>query len=134
MQCIYKPPEGAPKLLLDRLTNVLNQYIGRGNPNGKEIYIIGDFNVDYSRCSKDTTKTKLKDLEVKYSLRQLIKKPTRETKTCKSIIDLLFTSVPKEDIITSGVLDVTISDHLPIFVIKRKKGNIIPKKQSEYGK
>ena len=86
---IYKPPEGVPKLLLDRLNSVLSQYIGKGNPNGKEIYIIGDFNVDYSRCSKDTTKIKLKDLEVKYNLRQLIKNPTRETKTCKSIIDLL---------------------------------------------
>ena len=125
---IYKPPEGVPKLLLDRLNSVLSQYIGKGNPNGKEIYIIGDFNVDYSRCSKDTTKIKLKDLEVKYNLRQLIKNPTRETKTRKSIIDLLYTSVPKEDIVISGVLDITISDHLPIFMIKKKKRQYHPKK------
>ena len=89
-----------------KLNTVLNQYLGKGNPNSKEAYIIGDFNVDYSRCSKDITKIKLKDLEVKYNMRQLIKGNTRETISCISTIDLLFTTVPQEDIVASGVIKV----------------------------
>ena len=50
---IYRPPTGIPEFFLQRLNSVLHQYIAKGNPNCKEIYIIGDFNVDYARCSKD---------------------------------------------------------------------------------
>ena len=58
----------------------------------------------------------------------------RETVACSSIIDLLFTTVPQDDITSSGVLDITISDHLPIFIIKKEKRQYHPKKIIEIRK
>ena len=52
---------------------------------------------------------------------QLIGKPTRITSTCKTLIDLIFTTLPPELTTESGTLDVLISDHLPVYVVKKKK-------------
>ena len=52
---------------------------------------------------------------------QIIGKPTRITSTCKTLIDLIFKTLPPELTIESGTLDVLISDHLPVYVVKKKK-------------
>ena len=120
MGFIYRPPNGDIKIFIKTLDYSLSEKIGKGNPNNKELYILSDLNVDYFR-GKDTNRSKLRDLELKYNMRQIIKHPTRITAHSKSIIDLIYTTLPSDLILDSGVLDVNISDHLPVYIIKKKK-------------
>ena len=103
------------------LTNTLATLLCNGNPLSREITILGDFNTDYSATS-NPGKKKLKEIEIKYNLRQLIKAPTRQTSTTSTTIDLIFTSIPTELIVLSGIhKHILISDHLSTFVIKKKR-------------
>ena len=60
----------------------------------------------------------IKDFEREFNLDQIIKTSTRVTKKTSNCIDLIFTNI--EYIQSSGTLDVSISDHLPTFLIKKK--------------
>ena len=118
---IYRPPNGNINNFINKLNDTLQCLLGKGNPNGKELYILGDLNIDYSTQNSDPSRSKLKDLEYKYNLRQLIKRPTRETLSSKSVIDLLFTTLSPDLVMHSGTLEVAISDHVPIFLSRKKK-------------
>ena len=114
-------------MFISDFDNTLSSLKGKGNPNNREIYVIGDFNIDFSRRSKDAGKIRLKDMVVKYNMRQIITNPTRISPDGKSLIDLLFTTLPSEMIMNSGTLTVIISDHLPIFIQKKMKRPHHPK-------
>ena len=49
------------------------------------------------------------------NLQQLIKHPTRITATTKSLLDVILVSCP-QSVRGSGVINYSISDHLPVFV------------------
>ena len=117
---VYRPPNGNLATFTKTLEGNLLSKLDRGNPQNMELYILGDLNKDYTRGA-DQNKPKMKDLEIKYSMRQLIVQPTRITLHCKSTIDLVYTTIANDLIIDSGVLDVHISDHLLVFVIKKKR-------------
>ena len=53
-----------------------------------------------------------------YQVDQLINKPTRETNTSATLIDLVLTNA-KENISTSGVIDLGMSDHSLIYVVRK---------------
>ena len=82
--------------------------------------ILGDFNVNYNLRHTSAFKL-LKSFEREFNLTQLIQRSTRNSNissTCRPI-DLIFTNM--EHIISSGILSIMISDHLPIFLIKKKQ-------------
>ena len=81
---------------------------------------MGDFNIDYSR-GNDLNKQALKIIETKYNMCQLIKTLTQSTSTTKSVIDLIFTTIKVEHIVESGPVDVIISDHLPVYMVRKKR-------------
>ena len=125
---LYRPPNGSVPIFVKGLDNTLDTILSKGNPNSKELSIVGDFNIDFSKRNRDINKMKLKELEEKFNIKQIIRTPTRETLRCKSIIDLIFTTIPPDLISSSGTLQNNISDHLPIFIIKKKKREYHPKK------
>jgi hypothetical protein len=51
----------------------------------------------------------------------MIKDPTRITKTSKTLIDLALTDI--KYCTSSGILNYNISDHKPIFIVKKKPRN-----------
>ena len=55
---------------------------------------------------------------LKYSLKQLIKQPTRITCHSRSTIDLIFTNIVCLN--AFGVINHPIADHLPIYLIKKR--------------
>ena len=77
-----------------------------------DVYIGGDFNIDYSKNNDNR-----KDMETKYGLCQLIYDSSRPL-YANTLIDLIFTNNP--DISKSGSLNVNVSDHIPIFVVRKK--------------
>ena len=93
-----------------------------------QLFILGDINIDYLQ-GKNSNKSHLKELEVKYDMRQMTNTPTRNTIDSRSIIDLIFTTVPVELIISCSVLKVQISNHLPVFINRKKKKVHHPKRR-----
>ena len=85
---VYRPPSGEVATCMKEIDTVLSTVLCKGNPMDKELYLLGDFNIDYSR-GDDANKACLKVLENKYNMSQIIKVPTRITSTNKSIIDLI---------------------------------------------
>ena len=109
---LYRPPNGSATSFCDELTNSINDINANNN---KEIYILGDFNINYSVKTSDDMRP-LHDFELFTNLKQLITKPTRQNNT----IDLIFTN--SLSISTCGVLDLGISDHELIYCsIKKAK-------------
>ena len=64
----------------------------------------------------------LKHFELTTELKQVITAPTRIAKQTKSTIDLAFTNI--KYCTGSGVLNYNISDHKPIYILKKKPRNI----------
>ena len=83
---------------------------------------MGDFNVNHKTRNTPAYKL-LKTFERKLNLKQLILKTTRPSSN--SCLDLIFTDM--DHINTYGVLDMDISDHLPVFLIKMKTKNPVSK-------
>ena len=112
---IYRPPSGTILNFFDEIRKSVD-HIQSMKPNA-ELTILGDINIDY-RLRHSPEYKKVKDLEREYQLKQLISTPTRITPRNSSIIDMIFSDM--EYISSSGTLDIAISDHLPIFVEKKK--------------
>ena len=112
---IYRPPSGNLQMALKELTN--SSTFVQDNYHG-EMTLMGDFNVDYKARNTPAFKL-LKTFERDFNLTQLIKVTTRPcSKTC---LDLIFTNM--DYINASGILNINISDHLPVFIIKKKSKN-----------
>ena len=128
---IYRPPNGK---LSDAIYEMSESMKKVRNSHSGEITILGDFNVNYNLRHTLPFK-QLKDFERKFNLTQLINTSTRLGTKSNSCIDLIFTTM--DHVISSGVLDVLISDHLPVFLIKKKSktpSRSIPTKARSYVK
>ena len=81
-----------------------------------ESVLIGDTICDFLKPTNYSVH--LKRLIKTYSLTQLIKEPTRTTRTTQTIIDHIVTNRP-ERVSESGVIPCGISDHNLIFMTKK---------------
>ena len=79
---------------------------------------MGDLNCDISKTPHDLNTRKLLFLSSLYQLDQLIKKPTRVTRTSATMIDLFFANKP-ENILHSGMIHLGISDHSFIYALRK---------------
>ena len=116
---VYRPPDGNVQMSIDSLVNAIQHLEGMCNTH--ELIMLGDFNIDYKKTRSPEYKA-LKDLERKYQLVQHIREPTRVTHKVQSTIDLIFSNV--KYVADTGVLYNEISDHLPVFIIKKKEREI----------
>ena len=111
----YRPPSGNTKIAFDELSNAISvldkiSYVA-------ELLIMGDLNINYTTKTSSDFKL-IKEFERKHIITQIINSPTRITNRVKSTIDLIMTDMLY--VSESGVLPVAISDHLPIYLIKKK--------------
>ena len=112
---VYRPPTAKVDETINELNNSMEFVRSLSNV---EIILAGDLNINYNLRHSRSFEL-LKNFERKYNLNQLIKAPTRIVEGSKSLIDLIFTDV--EFIHRSGVVDTDISDHQPIFLVKKKE-------------
>lgn len=99
--CVYRPPS-ANDIFFKQLTEILKECY-----HNKETILMGDFNLNWEDKLK---RKKLKTIADKYLLNQIIKGPTRITKSSKTQLDLIFTNKP-ERITKSYNLITGLSDH-----------------------
>ena len=105
----YRPPE-CPLSCLE--TNLKPSFVQALLLN-KPIFIIGNLNCNVMKSCPENTA--LENFMFEMNLNQLITTPTRTTDADESLIDVILTSTPHL-VNESGVMDVTISDHLPVYV------------------
>ena len=110
VSCIYKPPIGKIDETVDFLRNMYNDI-------RREIWSLGDFNVDFL---DRTNENRLKFLNVfkAAGIRQLITNVTRPSLRGGTCIDWIITN--SDFVRATGVLDIVISDHLPVYCIRKK--------------
>ena len=124
---LYRPPSGSCTVFLDRLEKSLISLGQKFNMTQVELILLGDFNIDYAK-TQDPIRKQLSVLTGDHGLRQVIRKPTRVTNKSRSIIDLLFTNIIPSLVSDSGILEVSISDHVPVYICKKAKRHRHPKK------
>ena len=109
----YRPPTGHVKRALTDLSKILSTHTSRK----KDLIILGDFNINYKNKTSPAYKT-LAFFEKANNLSQYIKTETRLTKNSSTLLDLILTNA--QYISQAGTLDTFISDHQPVFLIKKK--------------
>ena len=110
---IYRPPGGS----VDRFVDLVSAQIeAEDNLARDEIICMGDFNINYKRTSPD--KKKLVAWHHRFGLKQLVNSDTRCAKSSRSMIDLIFSDM--DHCYSSGVVNLHVSDHQPVYLIKKK--------------
>lgn len=121
--CIYRPPGknvSNMKDFNDTMTKLLNTL----SKSKKEIYLMGDFNIDLLHYKSHKLTAEFVDLMLSSSFFPLINRPTRVTEESATIIDNIFTNSPALDSHKSGILPTDVSDHFSIFTIICGHNNI----------
>lgn len=110
--CIYKHPT----LPISEFNKTfLAPLLDKINKEGKEIILLGDFNINLLN-SHNAEVTEFVDILGSNLILPTISLPTRVTPHSQTLIDNILTSPSKFDIV-SGNLTIGISDHLPQFLI-----------------
>lgn len=122
LSAVYRPPAGN----VDKFLEMLSASVCSAKAEfGGDCVVIGDMNIDYGKTGVSQFR-KLKKVADKLNLGQIIKSDTRVTNKSHSMIDLIFTNM--NHISKAGTLNVNISDHYPIYMVKKKTRNEIHRK------
>ena len=116
---LYRPPEGSIDMFFETLYCLFDEY----QLASKELWVLGDFNIDFLKRIDNKTKKLIEFLRI-YSLKQQISGPTRLTGFSRTCIDLIITNIQENLIVARGTLIDVISDHMPTYVCVKKKRNI----------
>ena len=122
---VYRPPGGEMGQFNSRMVEIANKL------RGKEVYIMGDFNVDLLKSSSHSPSADYLEGLYATGFYPLISLPTRITDVSATLIDNIWTNNLQSKI-RSGLVTVRISDHLPIFALVGGSGQRI-KHQAKVG-
>ena len=88
----YRPPD-TPIAIFDNF----EELIAKMDSTGHEMFLLGDFNVDFMPDVNANNTNKLKEIFSTYGLEQLIGEPTRITSNSSTLIDLCVTNTPSKN-------------------------------------
>ena len=113
---VYRPPQGDYKAACK---SIFESFDKANMIDNTEIYILGDFNIDFKTTNSKSPTFKELDFTTKaLGLAQLINGLTRISYTngaeSSSTLDLIFTN--SEFVDEAQVMDINISDHLAVMV------------------
>ena len=121
---IYRTPNIPINIFLDYLSDLSNKIL---SDNNKNIFISGDFNIDFLNLSTETAPLNFLDSMLSNFLCPLISLPTRLTSLSKSLIDNIFSNNLNN--CQSGCIYSDLSDHSPIFASFRLNTKLISTSQ-----
>ena len=111
----YRPPSGNPEMGCEILKAGLQQV---NELHKYEVVVVGDLNLDCSNPLSESCK-KIENICTEFGLKNYIDIPTRITANSNTILDVILTNIRNVD--SWGVLNYNISDHNPVFLIKKRK-------------
>ena len=112
----YRPPSAEMQLF-----DEYEKFVQRCDIEHKQLILdlMGDINSDYGKTPLDIHTRTLQFISSVYQLEQLIKEPTRVTKSsAATVIDLIFPNMV-DTIATSGVIHLGISDHSLFYAVRK---------------
>ena len=110
---VYRPPSGN----IDKFFEHLNNSHYTIDSVNKDIFMLGDFNINVNKKSDKTSKELIRIMNG-FGLKQFINGTTRYGNV-ESCIDLIFSN--SDCINNSGILDLNFSDHQGVFVTRKKQ-------------
>ena len=110
VSCIYRAPDEK----IEYYENIVDS-IDKATNENIEIVLLGDLNYNYV-LNETLYQNPVYLLENMFMLSQLIKDPTRVSKTSSTLLDVILTSMPEQHK-HSGVYKTCFSDHYPIYTI-----------------
>lgn len=119
--CVTYRPDDCP---LSSFENTLKPNYIQALTLNKPIVLLGDLNCNVLNENSPEHKA-LKDFTTEMNLNQFIKSPTRVTNSTQSLLDIILVS-SNSLVRRSGVLNTTISDHLPVYVELKLKSPRYP--------
>ena len=121
--CIYKHPHMDTDLFVNHFISPVLKSVDK---EGKSLTLLGDFNIDLLTCESNISHAKFLGILGSFQMLPSINLPTRITATSSTLIDNIF--IPPSDFnTTSGNLTISLSDHLPQFLLFDTKPEIKPK-------
>lgn len=110
----YRPPSGDSARAVEI---ILNKVHDLGNIPNPEILILGDLNWD---CIDENSSSLcfVEEICDELDLKQIIKTATRISYNRNTLLDVILTNM--KNIACVGCINVNLSDHLPVFVSKKR--------------
>ena len=118
---VYRPPAANCNEFTNILCNVISELALRDT----ELILCGDFNMDLFNIDTHVPTAEFVYRLFSFSLSPVIAKPTRVTDHSATLIDNIFVDTALE--YRAGIFSSDISDHFPIFIIKRNYFSIATK-------
>ena len=112
ISCVYRHPKSNIK----NFTEYFEEFLGYINQRKYDVYILGDFNIDFFKYASHQPTEKYLDMLYSNDMIPVITKPTRITNHTKTLIDHIYTNTSISQIL-SGIALSDISDHLPVFCV-----------------
>lgn len=110
---IYRPPSGCIHIALDKIKELCEGILD--TQKHLELYLVGDLNIDLLVNSIHSKS--FSEMCAHLSLYSLVNVPTRVTMNTSSIIDICVNNC--SSIISLGIVEYNISDHLLLYAIKK---------------
>ena len=111
---LYRPPNCS----INEFDEQFEKLLDKINRENKLFYLLGDYNIDILKINQNKYAENFINQLSSSFFYPLITKPTRITHNSASLIDNILTNRMDDDDI-QGILYTDISDHLPVFTIKR---------------
>ena len=119
---VYRPPNSSLHVFLYEFTNYVENLCLHNTPLKPTVYIAGDFNINLLSSDSNTSVSDILDTMNSFGFFPSILKPTRIANSSAILIDNIFINNPLFS--NAGLLNVDISDHLPIFAILDKFSHV----------
>ena len=108
----------APNTNIDVFIEKINVYLDKLNQTNKLLYIMGDFNINLLNVDTHEQSGNFVESMFSYNLYPLITKPSTITPSTATLIDNIFCN-SIESTFNSGLIIADVSDHFPIFCIRK---------------
>ena len=109
----YRPPDSPISHFSE-----FEKMIGLMDAENLEYFLLGDLNIDCLSTNNSPNRDKITEIFDIYGLEQMINEPTRITDKSSTLIDLCITNSPA-NVVNSGVLHLSISDHSLVYMIRK---------------
>ena len=115
--CAYRHPNSA----FDTFSDYLQEILSSSAVSNKQIFILGDFNIDLLNYNSNTPTTNFVNLLFSKQFLPYIIHPSRVSGNSSTLIDNIFSNITDNETLSGNIM-TQITDHFPQFLIVKHAG------------